>query len=60
MPTDCLGAERLIGDIFEGSGDLCSIVCLLGGDKAKGMIDVFSCKFVWATRGVFGNVGTVL
>ena len=37
MTVHSLGRERLVGDVSESSGDLDSILCLLGGDKVDSM-----------------------
>jgi hypothetical protein len=56
----CLGGEGLVGDVPEGSGDLCSILCLLGGDEMESMMNIGSCELARATRRVLWKVGTVL
>ena len=60
MPTHCLGGDGLVGDVHEGSGDLCSILCLLGGDEMKSMTNIGSCELARMTRRVLWKVGTVL
>jgi hypothetical protein len=60
VPSDCLGGNGLVGDGFEGSGDLDSILCPLGGNEVEGMVDIFVCELAGPTTRGLWEVGTVL
>jgi len=38
--TNCLGRDRLVGDVLKGFGDLNSILSLPGGDEVDSMMSV--------------------
>jgi hypothetical protein len=47
--ADCVGGERLVYDIGEGSGNLDSILCLARGDEMLSIMNVGRGKLGWTT-----------